>query len=218
MLTELTISNFAIIERQSISFHGGFNVISGETGAGKSIILNALEFILGGKGSPSLIRTGADSLEVQALFDLTVLPPEVRSELPEIVGEGDELVVSRLLPREGRGKVLINGRLGTVALLEEIIRKLVNICSQHHQTKLLDQRYHLDLLDGFCDTPELLLRMREAHRAWADKRAELGRIKEAFEQGAARRSDLEHTSAELGALPHLKPGRRVELEAEIKRI
>ncbi len=88
MLTELTISNFAIIERQSLSFHGGFNVISGETGAGKSIILNALEFILGGKGSPSLIRTGAESLEVQALFDLTVLPPEVRSDLPERVVEG----------------------------------------------------------------------------------------------------------------------------------
>lgn len=218
MLTELTISNFAIIERQSLSFHGGFNVISGETGAGKSIILNALEFILGGKGSPSLIRTGAESLEVQALFDLTVLPPEVRSELPEIVGEGDELVVSRLLPREGRGKVLINGRLGTVALLEEIVRKLVNICSQHHQTKLLDPRYHLDLLDGFCDNPELLAKMKEAHRAWAEKRDELNRSKEAFEQGAARRSDLELTSSELEALPNLRPGRRKELESEIKRI
>ena len=218
MLTELTISNFAIIERQSLSFHGGFNVISGETGAGKSIILNALEFILGGKGSPSLIRSGAESLDVQALFDLTVLPPEVRSELPEIVGEGDDLVVSRLLPREGRGKVLINGRLGTVALLEEIVRKLVNICSQHHQTKLLDPRYHLDLLDGFCDKPELISKMRDAHRTWAEKRAELNRIKEAFEQGAARRSDLEHTNAELEAQPNLKPGRRKELEAEIKRI
>ena len=218
MLTELTISNFAIIERQSLSFHVGFNVISGETGAGKSIILNALEFILGGKGSPSFIRSGAESLEVQALFDLAVLPPEVRSDLPEIVGEGDELVVSRLLPREGRGKVLINGRLGTVALLEEIVRKLVNICSQHHQTKLLDPRYHLDLLDGFCDKPELLNKMRQAHRAWADKRAELNRIKEAFEQGAARRSDLEHTSSELEALPNLRPGRRKEVESEVKRI
>jgi DNA repair protein RecN (Recombination protein N) len=218
MLTELTISNFAIIERQSISFHNGFNVISGETGAGKSIILNALEFILGAKGSPSMIRTGAESLEVQALFDLSVLPQDVRSELPEIVGEGDELVVLRLLPREGRGKVLINGRLGTVALLEEIVRKLVNICSQHHQTKLLDSRYHISLLDGFCDKPELLNRMREAHRAWSEKRAELLRVKEAFDQGAARRADLEHTHAELVGLPNLKAGRRKELEAEIKRI
>jgi DNA repair protein RecN (Recombination protein N) len=218
MLTELTITNFAIIERQSVTFHGGFNVISGETGAGKSIILNALEFILGGKGSPSLIRSGADHLEVQALFDLTVLPQAVRQELPEIVGEGDELVVSRLLPREGRGKVLINGRLGTVALLEEIVRKLVNICSQHHQTKLLDAKYHLDLLDGFCDKPELVEKMKKAHRDWADAKSELTRVKEAFEQGAARREDLEHTSAELENLSNLKPGRRKELEGEIKRI
>ena len=218
MLTELTITNFAIIERQSVTFHGGFNVISGETGAGKSIILNALEFILGGKGSPSFIRSGTDHLEVQALFDLTVLPHAVRQELPDIVGEDDELVVSRLLPREGRGKVLINGRLGTVALLEEIVRKLVNICSQHHQTKLLDSKYHLDLLDGFCDKPELVERMRKAHREWADAKSELTRVKEAFEQGAARREDLEHTRAELENLPNLRPGRRKELEGEIKRI
>lgn len=218
MLTELTITNFAIIEKQSVSFHGGFNVISGETGAGKSIILNALEFILGGKGSPSLVRSGADHLEVQALFDLTVLPEAVRRELPDIVGEGDELVVSRLLPREGRGKVLINGRLGTVSLLEEIVRKLVNICSQHHQTKLLDPRYHLDLLDGFCDHQELLDSMKVAHREWADAKSELARVKEAFEQGAAKRGDLEHTQTELDNLPNLRPGRRKELESEIKRI
>lgn len=218
MLTDLTITNFAIIERQAISFHNGFNVISGETGAGKSIILNALEFILGGKGSPSLIRTGADHLEVQALFDLSALPPDVRGELPEIVGNDDELVVSRLQPREGRGKVLINGRLGTVSLLEEIVRKLVNICSQHHQTRLLDPRFHLDLLDGFCGESDLITRMKDAHSAWVEKRDKLAQIKEAMEHGAARREELEHTLRELEALPRLKLGRRRELEEEIKRI
>lgn len=218
MLTELTISNFAIIDRQALSFHSGFNVISGETGAGKSIILHALEFILGGKGSPNLIRTGADSLEVQALFDLTAIPDTVRSELPEIVGEDDELVVSRTLPREGRGKVLINGRLGTVSLLEEIVRKIVNICSQHHQTKLLDGRFHLELLDGFCNSEELADRMREAHRRWSEKRGEFQRLQEAHAKGALRREELESTVAELEALTNLKPGRRVELEREIKRV
>lgn len=219
MLNELTISNFAIIDRQSLSFHSGFNVISGETGAGKSIILHALEFILGGKGSPSLIRTGADSLEVQALFDLTVIPEAVRAELPDIVGEGDdELVVSRTLPREGRGKVLINGRLGTVSLLEEIVRKIVNICSQHHQTKLLDPRFHLELLDGFCGCSELADAMRDSHRRWTEKRLELERLQEARAKGAARREDLEALVAELSTLPKLKAGRRAELEREVKRI
>jgi DNA repair protein RecN (Recombination protein N) len=219
MLTELTISNFAIIDRQSLSFHPGFNVISGETGAGKSILLHALEFILGGKGSPSLIRTGADSLEVQALFDLTAIPEVVRAELPDIVGEGDdELVVSRTLPREGRGKVLINGRLGTVSLLEEIVRKIVNICSQHHQTKLLDSRFHLELLDGFCGCSELAEAMRDAHRRWTEKRLELERLQEARAKGAVRREDLEAVIAEMSAIAKLKAGRRAELEREIKRI
>jgi DNA repair protein RecN (Recombination protein N) len=218
MLSELTISNFAIIERQSLTFHPHFNVISGETGAGKSIILHALEFILGGKGSSTLIRSGAEQMEVQALFDLSEIPESIRSELPEIVGEGDEIVVSRTQPREGRGKVLINGRLGTVSLLEEIVQKLVNICSQHHQTKLLDGRFHLELLDGFADTEKLCGKFREAYDQWTEKRVELRDLQQAQAQGAQRREELEVLVEELDALPNLKPGRRKELEAEIKRI
>jgi DNA repair protein RecN (Recombination protein N) len=217
MLSELTISNFAIIERQSLSFHPGFNVISGETGAGKSIILNALEFILGGKLSASTIRGGAENLEVQALFDLSDVPQNVRLELPDMAN-GDELVVSRTLPREGRGKIFINGRLGTVSLLEEIVRKLVNICSQHHHTRLLDARYHLELLDGFCSLEPLLSEMREAHRAWSEKNREITAVRDAQARSAARRQDLEELLAELVKLPRLKAGRRVELEGEIKRL
>ena len=218
MLSELTITNFAIIERQSLSFHAGFNVISGETGAGKSILLHALEFILGGKGSPTLIRSGAEQLEVQALFDLSQIPEIVRSELPEIVGEDDELVVSRTLPRDGRGKVLINGRLGTVSLLEEIVRKLVNICSQHHHTKLLDARYHLELLDGFSEVGSTAERMKAAYRSWFEKRTELLKLQEAHSKGVARREELESIVSEIGGLTKLKVGRRLELEGEIKRI
>ena len=218
MLSELTITNFAIIERQSLTFHPRFNVISGETGAGKSIILNALEFILGGKGSSSLIRTGADQMEVQALFDLAEVAPAIRQELPEIVGEGDELVVSRTQPREGRGKVLINGRLGTLSLLEEIVRKLVNICSQHHQTKLLDPRYHVELLDGFAGSAELLESMREVHAKWSQARSALNEIQRDEAKGFERREELRIIVEELESLPHLKAGRRKELEGEVRRI
>lgn len=218
MLSELTVSNFAIIERQSLTFHPHFNVISGETGAGKSIILNALEFILGAKGSTTLIRSGADQMEVQALFDLSEIPQTIRAELPEIVGEGDELVVSRTQPREGRGKVLINGRLGTVSLLEEIVRKLVNICSQHHQTRLLDAKYHLELLDGYADNARLTEKVREAYELWHAAKCELLSLETLEASGAQRREELQHTFDELSALPKLKAGRRAELEGEIKRI
>ncbi len=218
MLSELTVSNFAIIERQSLTFHPHFNVISGETGAGKSIILNALEFILGGKGSTTLIRSGAEQMEVQALFDLSGTPQSIRADLPEIVGEGDELVVSRTQPREGRGKVLINGRLGTVSLLEEIVRKLVNICSQHHQTKLLDAKYHLELLDGYADNARLSEKVQEAYGVWHTSKCELLSLQTLESSGAQRREELQHTIEELKALPNLKPGRRTELEGDIKRI
>jgi DNA repair protein RecN (Recombination protein N) len=218
MLSELNITNFAIIERQSLSFHPRFNVISGETGAGKSIILNALEFILGGKGSASLIRAGADQMEVQALFDLSEVAPAIRAELPDIVGGDDEIVVSRTQPREGRGKVLINGRLGTVALLEEIVRKLVNICSQHHQTKLLDPRYHVELLDGFAEDEKLVNSMRESYQRWHEAKQSLARIKLEESQGSERREELRIIVEELEAIPDLRAGRRAELEGEIKRI
>jgi DNA repair protein RecN (Recombination protein N) len=218
MLSELTISNFAIIERQSLSFHPKFNVISGETGAGKSIILNALEFILGGKGSASLIRAGADQMEVQALFDLSEVAPAIRADLPDIVGGDDEIVVSRTQPREGRGKVLINGRLGTVALLEEIVRKLVNICSQHHQTKLLDPRYHVELLDGFAEDEALVDSMRESYQRWYEAKQSLARIKLEEAQGSERRDELRIIVEELESIPDLRAGRRAELENEIKRV
>ena len=217
MLTELTISNLAIIERQSLAFHPHFNVISGETGAGKSIILNALEFILGGKLSTQAIRQGADTLEVQALFDLSDVPTEIREELPDIV-DGDELVVSRTLPREGRGKILINGRLGTASLLEEIVRKLVNICSQHHQTRLLDPKYHLEFLDGFCVVDTLRQEVAEAFRAWSEKEKSLAKLRESESKSEARRIELEETAEELALLPKLKAGLREELEREIRRL
>ena len=218
MLSELTISNFAIIEKQSLSFHPQFNVISGETGAGKSIILHALEFILGGKGSASLVRSGSDMMEVQALFDLSQIATSIRSELPEIVGDGDELVVSRTQPREGRGKVLINGRLGTVALLEEIVRKLVNICSQHHQTKLLDSRYHLQLLDGYAGLEDESFRMSAAYAEWQKAKRHVASLEVHAAKREERLGELDSIVEDLEVVSDLRGGRRAELEAEIGRI
>lgn len=216
MLSELTISNFAIVERQSLSFHNGFNVISGETGAGKSIILNALEFILGGKLAATAIRTGSTQLEVQALFDLSSISESIRAELPEIA-EGEELVVSRTLPREGRGKILINGRLATLSLLEEVVRKLVNICSQHHHTRLLDSKFHMDLLDGFAGLEAQGAAMKEAFREWQRATAALTAARAASGREVERRQELDELVAELTE-GKVREGMRVDLEGEIRKL
>ncbi|MDC0357916.1 DNA repair protein RecN [Oligoflexia bacterium] len=215
MLCELNISNFVIIENQTISFGDGLNVISGETGSGKSIVLQALELILGGRSKPRYIRKGADSWEIQALFRLDNIPRHIFDELPDIVRH-DELVVSRSMNSAGRGKVYINGRLGTVSLLEEITRKIINICSQGQHVRLLDPKYHLELVDGFAGCREVLERYQDLYRDWKEADSYLQQLREKAEQNLLRRAELEFLVEELGAI-NLYPGVRQGLEAEVQK-
>lgn len=215
MLVELQIRNFAIIEQQLISFQPGLNVISGETGAGKSIVLNAIELILGARPRTDIVRAGSEAAEVQALFSLEGLPESLRAELPECAA-GDELLLSRTVLAQGRGKVFINGRLGTVALLEEIAGKLINICGQNQQVKLLDPGYHRELLDNYGGYAELGERYRGAFAAWRMRAEEVLSLEHTLSQKSARRAELEDVVAELGTI-ELRGGIRAELEAELKR-
>ncbi len=216
MLSELQISNFAIIEHQSVTFTPGLNVISGETGAGKSIILHAIELILGGRPKPHMLRDGATSSEVQALFTLHGLPEKVIAELPDIA-QGDELVISRVLTPSGRGKVYINGRLGTVALLEEIVSKFVNICGQNQHVRLLDPAFHRELLDGYARNEDILLKYENAFTLWRDASLRLRSLEEAIHKNVTRRAELEFLIQELESIA-LKPGLRAELDNDLKRL
>ncbi|MFM1846827.1 MAG: hypothetical protein RL417_301 [Pseudomonadota bacterium] len=220
MLTELSISNFAVVERSSISFGEGLNVLTGETGAGKSVVLHALEFILGRRAATHAIRTGEDSLEVSALFDLAGLPPEVVAALPDIA-KGNfpydtELVLSRTLTAAGKNKVHINGRLGTVGLLEEIAGKLINICGQNQQLKLLDPTYHVSLLDGFAGHSEILSTYRARFGEWRDAVEALRGAEVRARTDAARQAELEEIVRDLSPLG-LRAGLRADLEAEVKK-
>lgn len=220
MLVELSISNFAVVERGSISFGEGLNVLTGETGAGKSVVLHALEFILGRRAATHAIRTGADSLEVSALFDLSQVPGDVVAALPDIA-KGNfpadtELLLSRTLTAAGKNKVHINGRLGTVGLLEEIAGRLINICGQNQQLKLLDPSYHVSLLDGYAGHGELLGRYRERYAVWREATAALRGAEVRARTDAARQAELEELVRELSPLS-LRPGLRSELEAEVKK-
>ncbi len=216
MLRELQISQFAIIEKQSIEFGSGLNVISGETGAGKSVILQAFDLILGGRPKPKYIRTGTEGWQVEALFDLSSLPQNLREQLPESI-EGDELVVSRSMSSSGRGKVYLNGHLGSVSLLQETCRSLMNICAQGHHVRLLEPTYHLELVDTYADNGQLLQRYKQRFAQWKELSHKLHERKERREQNLLRRAELEFVVEELSSLA-IHETLRQELETEISRL
>lgn len=157
MLLNLRIRDFAIIDALELDFERGFTVVTGETGAGKSILVDALTLALGGRASADVVRTGADAAEVEAVFDVSK-HDVVRTRLAERELTGDDpglLVVRRVVGAKGRAKVLVNGRLATAATLAEMVRGLVDISGQHDQQSLLVVDAHTDILDGFGRCTEL---------------------------------------------------------------
>jgi DNA repair protein RecN (Recombination protein N) len=185
MLTELNIRNFAIIDALSIAFSEGFNVISGETGAGKSIIIGAVSLLLGDRASADMIRTDEDAAVVEALFDLRE-NPALRTKLGELgLDARDELTIRRVLSRSGKNRIHINGSPATLNTLSAVGESLLNICGQHEHQALLNADHHIDILDEYADLLPLradyantfrrVQALRERRRALAglrEKRAE----------------------------------------------
>jgi DNA repair protein RecN (Recombination protein N) len=214
MLTDLQISNFAIIEEQTVSFGAGLNVISGETGAGKSIILSAIELVLGGRASAHVVREGAEALEVQAVFDLRTIAPEVRAELPDYI-QGDDLVVSRTITESGKGKVFINGKLASVSLLQDVVGKIVSLCKQGQQMRLLEKAFHTEIVDLFGGLADLRHEYQSVYHDWIRERDALEELEKRLADGEARREDLLDRIKELSkAAP--SAGLRDQLEQRVK--
>lgn len=159
MLTDLRIRNFAIIAELQISFGAGLTVLTGETGAGKSIILGALGLIQGDRATPDLIRTGEEEAVVEAVFDIESRE-QVREKLREMgFDDGEDLALRRIVSRSGKNRVFINGTPSTLAMLTAISESLINICGQREHQVLLNPDNHVDMLDGFG----LLLPLRRGY-------------------------------------------------------
>ena len=216
MLAALAIRDIVLIEQAALEFAPGLNVLTGETGAGKSILLNALKFILGAKVKADLIRQGADKLKVEAVFGV---PPSkaLRKALEklEIDPEGDELVLERELSQAGKNRCRVNGTLVTQGALEEIGSHLVDLHGQHHQQSLLDAATHLEFLDGYA---KLEAKAEAYHAAWREWRAYGEKLREAEENAKRVREQydfLKFQAKELEKAP-LAPGEEEKIESELK--
>lgn len=173
MLTDLIIKNFAIIEQLHVEFDAGFNVLTGETGAGKSIIIDAVNLLLGGRARGEVIRTGADEATVEAVFDISGRD-EFAARLEEAGLSADgEFVVRRVVARSGKNRTLINGSNVTLTQLRSLTSGLVHIYGQNEHQYLQRPETHLAMLDGFAELGSELERYRNAFDTWIEVRRQL---------------------------------------------
>lgn len=161
MLLYLSIKNVAVIEKVEIEFGAGLNILTGETGAGKSIVIDSVNLVLGERADRNLIRTGVDKAVVEAIFDLSNSPLSKALLKGYFDVEDNELVVIRELSTNGRNVCRINGRIATLAQLKSITSSLVDIHGQHEHQSLLDESNHIKVIDGFCG--EKLLRLKDLY-------------------------------------------------------
>jgi DNA repair protein RecN (Recombination protein N) len=226
MLQELRIRNFAIIGELDLSFSRGFNVLTGETGAGKSIILNAVHLLLGGKATEEWIRSSEEEASVEALFDLSGCEDikdkaKKRDQRLQGMEEGESLLIRRVIARSGRGKVSLNGSLATLTMLSEIGEGLLSIYGQHEHQSLQKVDTHIDILDEFGG----LLGFREEFQKQFQKFISLSEEVERIRQEKERRAkdhelmvfqskEIESAKVQIGEDEALKEERGVLVHAE----
>jgi len=189
MLAELRIVNFALIEQLHIHFQSGFTVLTGETGAGKSLLIDAIGLLVGGRASTEQIRSGEDEAHLEASFRLPTAHPLLRQlRLQDIIGPRDnDIILKRVLSRSGRHRVYLNGSLCPLRVLEELGGTLVDIHGQHEQQSLLAGAKQLDAVDGFGSIQPLRNRYEAAYREWKDLAAQI----EAARQSGTDRDRME---------------------------
>ena len=216
MLTCLHLENIAVIESAYIEFCPGFNVLTGETGAGKSIIVDSIAAALGGRVSREIVRTGADRATVSALF--SELSPQALEPLAQMGIEPDEdgcILLQRVMTPDGRGSCRLNGQPSTAALFRAAAPYLVNIHGQHDSQLLLSEANHLRYLDAFADTGAALALYREKYALYTDARRALSEL-ETDEAEKARRMDMLRFQIQQLERAHLKKGEEDTLYARRK--
>ena len=221
LLLELNVKHLAVIEEVRVSFQNGFHVFTGETGAGKSILIDALSLAIGGRASADLVRHGYDKAEIEALFDVPAHHP-ARAQLRELgiaAAEDEPLIVRREVTAAGKSTARVNGQLVTILALKSIGETLVNIHGQHEHQSLLQTERHLEWLDAFGGerVAPAKAAYREAYEAYTSTKRELERIEQSGKQ-ALQMADLYRFQWEEIEGAKLKPGEDEWLLEEKQRL
>ncbi len=214
MLHELVVENYAVVDRLRVRFHTGLNLLTGETGSGKSIVVDALGLLLGGRASADMIRSGADRARVSGLFEGGKRAAQVLSAAGLERGEeDDELLIEREILSNGKSRVFVNSRPATVAVLKDLAPHLGDIHGQHDQQLLFDPAAQLSMLDAFADARDHRARVREVFAAWKQAAIAIAEL-ESSEREKTRLLDLWQFQRREIESASLRPGEDAELEAE----
>jgi len=214
MLTNLRVRDLVLIEELDLQLTPGFNALTGETGAGKSLVVTALDLLLGRRASSELVRRGADDAEVEGVFDISD-EPAVRARLEQAgLPVDDELLVRRVIPAEGRHRCYVNGKLSSLGVLASLAEGLASVMGQHEHHTLLDPLSQLELLDDLGSHGALLEEMARRAERVATARDRLDSLRAREQDRAARIDFVQFQLREIDDLAP-KPGELDELEREI---
>jgi len=208
VLTELRIRNFAIIDAIELEFADGFTVFTGETGAGKSILVDAVDLLVGGRASADLIRSGAEEAEVSGVFTLATGSPVARLlQEQDLLERGEtDLILRRILSRAGRHRVHVNGRPAPLTILQSLRGLLVDIHGQHDLQSLFKPVVQLDLLDAFGGLADARAAYEAAFAQWRDLEACLTERRGVLAERQAREDLLRYQVEEI-TTANLRPCR-----------
>src|SRR5947209_1603012 len=218
MLREIRVRNFAVIDAVAAAFGPGLNVLTGDTGAGKSMLIDAILLIRGARAQTDVIRTDTETATVEAVFDVEPQGPAAAVLDDAGLGpDGGQLVIRRELAHSGRHRAFVNDSPVTVALLERLGDHLVEVHGQHEHQRLLEASRQLDLLDRFADAEELRDRVGELFAKHRAARAEVERARAAERDRAQREDLLRFQLSELDGA-RLRAGEEDELRVERRRL
>jgi DNA repair protein RecN (Recombination protein N) len=219
MLTELRISNFALIDQLHLGLPGGFLVLTGETGAGKSLLIDALLLLVGGRGSSDHIRFGADEALLEACFTLQESHPLVLQLRQDgfLLSDQHEIYIRRILSRSGKNRSYLNGQLAPLQTIQNVGRQLVDIHGQHDQQSLLSPKTQLELLDAYGGLKSLVGKFQQSYKEWKEKQLALETLQQRLQEQVARQDILQFQYEELTKI-QLQVGEEEALSQEYHRL